>query len=350
MSVASRSMQGAKTVVHWYKPSTWKARGWLWRIGLIVATLAVIIGLLMFWWSREPGQFDVQETRSAYLAEGQEPVVGSTVTGTTIKIIDTLLGKSGGFLMNDVTPPGFLMDNIPSWEIGVLRQLREVTLSLRTEFSRSQSQSAQVPGLEEADSLLRNDPKKWIFPSPENKYGEARDNLVNYGQAIADEGQSSAQFYARADNLVVYLDLVSKSLGDLTQRLSASVGDVVMDIDQQSEVSESSTQAPLSQNARTPWLQLDNIFYEARGYSWALLHELKAIRVDFAKTLQDKNALASLDQIIAELEKSQKPVWSPMILNGRGFGFSANHSLVMASYLSRANAAIIDLHQLLKNG
>jgi hypothetical protein len=38
------------------------------------------------------------------------------------------------------------------------------------------------------------------------------------------------------------------------------------------------------------------------------------------------------------------------VLNGSPFGFFANHSLVMANYISRANAAIIDLRQLLERG
>jgi hypothetical protein len=38
------------------------------------------------------------------------------------------------------------------------------------------------------------------------------------------------------------------------------------------------------------------------------------------------------------------------VLNGRPFGFFANHSLVMANYISRANAAIIDLRELLRRG
>ena len=56
------------------------------------------------------------------------------------------------------------------------------------------------------------------------------------------------------------------------------------------------------------------------------------------------------EQIIRELEGTQEAVWSPMILNGSGFGLLANHSLVMASYISRANAAIIDLRDLLSQG
>ena len=39
-----------------------------------------------------------------------------------------------------------------------------------------------------------------------------------------------------------------------------------------------------------------------------------------------------------------------MVLNGDGFGVLANHSLVMANYISRANAALIDLNELLSKG
>jgi hypothetical protein len=101
---------------------------------------------------------------------------------------------------------------------------------------------------------------------------------------------------------------------------------------------------------KTPWNQIDDVFYESRGYSWALLEQLKAIQVDFAPILQRKNATVSLKQVIRELEESQKPVRSPMILNGSPFGFFANHSLVMANYVSRANAAVIDLKSLLDRG
>ena len=101
---------------------------------------------------------------------------------------------------------------------------------------------------------------------------------------------------------------------------------------------------------KTPWTKIDDVFYEARGSAWALLHIFKAIEVDFRKVLQDKNAMASVKQIIIELEGTQQPMWSPVILNGSGFGVLANHSLTMAAYLSRANAAISDMRDLLSRG
>src|SRR5690606_29405315 len=155
-----------------------------------------------------------------------------------------------------------------------------------------------------------------------------------------------ATFYARSDNLQDWLGNVETRLGSLSQRLTASVGQQRLNTDLalagELDVGETLV--------KTPWNELDDVFFEARGTAWALIHFLKAVEVDFADVLQKKNARVSLQQIIRELEATQQTVYSPMILNGSGFGFLANHSLVMASYLSRANAALIDLRRLLERG
>ena len=101
---------------------------------------------------------------------------------------------------------------------------------------------------------------------------------------------------------------------------------------------------------QTSWFEVDDVFFEARGTAWALVHFFRAAEFDFAQVLDDKNANASVRQIIRELEASLQPLGSPMILNGSGYGFFANHSLVMANYLARANAAIINLRELLDQG
>jgi hypothetical protein len=41
---------------------------------------------------------------------------------------------------------------------------------------------------------------------------------------------------------------------------------------------------------------------------------------------------------------------SPIVLNGDGYGILANHSLVLASYIAKANAAIMDLRMLMQQG
>ncbi|SUO95519.1 DUF2333 family protein [Suttonella ornithocola] len=348
MSLKSQSVKGAKKFAGLYHPKTIKSHGWGWRIGLLLFTLFIINGIVMMWWSREPAQFDVNEAAVEYLPEGTQPVVGSAFVGSTIKILDTLLHKPGGFIKNDRTPPGIFMDNIPSWEYGVIMLVRQTTQVLYNDFSRSQSQSSLVKALSEADNNMRIDSSNWMFPAPESKYEDARQHLISYAKELTDGNPHNANFYARADNLNAYFSLVSKTLGDLTQELSTSVGDVIIQDPSASNQAKEGQVAP--QRTKTSWWKIDNNFYRARGYAWALLQELRAIRVDFKATLEKKGAMASLDQIINELEKTQKTIWSPMIMNGRGFGFTANHSLVMASYLSRANAALIELQDLLRNG
>jgi hypothetical protein len=115
-------------------------------------------------------------------------------------------------------------------------------------------------------------------------------------------------------------------------------------------MAKQSSQGDLRLHLKTSWWKIDDVFYEARGATWALLQLLRAIEIDFNSVLVNKNAKISLQQIIRELEASQASLWSPMILNGSGFGMLANHSLVMANYISRANAALIDLNELLTKG
>lgn len=314
--------------------------------------IVVVLYLLSQYWSFMPETFSVEEKSTAIAQQnGVTPVTGYTTTNTLIEVTNVLLNKPGGYMSNDVTPPSVFLDNIPAFEFGALEMIRDLALALRKDFSRSQSQSVENPYLKIAQPQFNIDHKSWAFPSAEGEYRKAVDALIDYRDSLADDNQNSAQFYARADNLRDWLGEVEKRLGSLSQRLSASVGQDRINIDLAGDQSaRQSTNSPQQLAVKTSWWKIDDVFYEARGASWALLHFLKAVEVDFAATLQKKNATASLRQIIRELEATQHTVWSPMILNGSGFGMLANHSLVMANYISRANAAIIDLNKLLVQG
>lgn len=336
-------------VTRFREPRTrWILRGVL----ALVAIYAIGMLALMFWWSYEPDQFDpVAFARERAAMRGQQPVTGSDTTEALAGSVETLLEKRGGYISNDKFPPGALMDDVPNWEFGVLTASRDLALALRNDFSRSQSQSTEDSDLQEAQTLLNYDNARWVWPSSESQYRKAIGYLDGYLKRLADPSHPNAQFYARADNLSDYLKQVSTRLGSLSQRLSASVGQLRLDTDLAGQPDATkSTPKPGAEVIKTPWMQIDDVFYESRGYSWALLEQLKAIEVDFAPILERKNALVSLRQVIRELQESQRPVMSPMILNGSPFSFFANHSLVMANYISRANAAIIDLRALLDRG
>ena len=319
---------------------------WVHAAGWGLGALLLVNLVLGWYWSRSPDTFWVNEK-----ANGDRIVVGFSTADTLIRVAETLLEKPGGYLSNDVAPPSVFLDNIPNWEFGVLQQVRDLARAMRNDYSRSQSQSREDPDLTLAEPKIFFDSESWILPRTESEYRDAIDGFRRYRDRLSGIGESDAQFYARADNLREWLAQVEKRLGSLTRRLGDSVATDVINTDLAGDPAAEAS-SPLGDRVpvRTSWFEIDDIFFEARGTAWALVHFFRAAQFDFAHVLEDKNAEASVRQIIRELEASLQPLRSPLVLNGGGYGLFANHSLVMANYLARANAAVINLRELLDQG
>jgi hypothetical protein len=318
----------------------------------VPSTLLLLCLLAMFLLNHEPPPFNPISRATIHAqAHGHQVVTGYATTATLIETVDVLLNKRGGYMSNDILPPWVFLDNLPNWEFGVLVQVRDLARAMRNDFSRSQTQSTEDVDLAEADPLFHYDNARWIPPDTEGRYRKGADALERYLTRLSSLNEPDAQFYARADNLTEWLSIVEKRLGSLSQRLSASVGQVRLNTDLSGDAqARQSTESPGVMVVKTPWTQIDDVFYEARGTAWALVHFLHAMEVDFDDVLRKKNALVSFRQIVRELESTQEALHAPMVLNGSQFGIFANHSLIMANYISRANAAIIDLGTLLQEG
>jgi hypothetical protein len=312
-----------------------------WTVG-VVLLLMIIVGI---WASREPKVFWVNRS-----ADQETAIVGYSTVDTLIRVGDILLTKNGGYLTNDKLPPFVFLDNIPSWELGVINQMRDLGRVMRDDYTRSQSQSKEDPDVAEGAPKFFYDNNSWVFPTTESEYRDGIRYFTSYRDRLVS-GDPDTVFYARADNLREWLSQVEKRLGSLTRRLGNSVARTRINEDLAGDAAaEAAGPQPDTVDVRTSWWKTDNIFFEARGTAWALVHFFRAAEFDFAHVLQDKNAEASVRQIIRELEASLAPLRSPMVLNGGGYGLTANHSLVMANYLARANAAVINLRELLDQG
>ncbi|WP_273209466.1 DUF2333 family protein [Marinobacter subterrani] len=316
---------------------------------VVYLLVSVVVGI---YWSSEPDTFSVRDyTRSVANSMEREPVTGFATTVTMIRIAETLLEKPGGYISNDIFPPGVWLDNMPNWEFGVLVQLRDLSRAMRRDIARSQSQSAEDPDLTIAEPQFHFDSGSWAIPSTEAEYRRGIEALKRYLNRLSSPEQANAHFFARADNLNNWLADLETRLGSLSRTLGESVGkatvsDAVVNMDAGDPLAEEA----MGEDVKTAWTKIDDVFYEARGSAWALLHIFRAIEVDFRTVLQDKNAMASVRQVIIELEGALGEIWSPVILNGSGFGVLANHSLTMAAYISRANAAVSNMRDLLSRG
>ncbi len=309
-------------------------------LGCVVVLFLVALSIYV---SRGPALFDVMEKARAKVGGDSGALKrGYLTTSAIYHVGETLLNKPGGYQTNDVLPPTALLDNMSSWEFGVVVELRDAVRSLRNDFSRAQTQSIEDRDLMTADSQFHFDHTRLMLPSTEEEFSKGLEALQRYLDRLQ---KGDAHFYNRADNLNFYLATVEKRLGSLSQRLSNSVRESYL-----RELIHDNEDALVEVAEPTPWTEIDNVFFEARGYVWALIHTLRGIQVDFDTVLENKNATEMLERIIEKLENTQRSIMSPVILNSSGFGMLTNHSLVMASYISRANAALIDLRRLLQEG
>ena len=327
-------------VVYVFHHRTMREKGAAWTIGVLtVLALGVMLGIAEYW-GEEPEPFDVLalSVEAADVKNARELPLGYTYATTLIEIAETLLHKPGGLLVNDMFPPGVFEDNMPMWEYGALTALRDATSALRNHIARAQSQSKEDADLAQAEPFFYFDHTSWQLPSSESEYEKGIEAMTRYRSRLI---KREASFFSRADNLRQYLEILEKRMGSLSNRLSASAGDAA-----QGSALEPRTVA----SAQTSWWNVDDIFFEARGYTWAAMHILRAIEFDFRDILGNKTALVSLQSIVHELEDGQAPFLSPLILNGGGFSIFANYSLTLANYIARANAATIDLRTLLQQG
>ena len=138
-------------------------------IGAIAAYFVIVL-LLGWWWDYEPDLFDARTNAMEHAQEkNRELVTGYITTTTLITLAETLLDKRGGYLSNDLFPPGVWMDNVPNWEFGVLTQVRDAARSFRNEFSRSHSQSVEDEDLREAEGKFFFDKSSWALPHSESE-------------------------------------------------------------------------------------------------------------------------------------------------------------------------------------
>ncbi len=296
------------------------------RIGLLVAMglgvmmfLAIIAGIYE---SREPALLQVEPSPSL--------APGVLLVRTTARVARSLYDKPGGYLANDLTPPGVWLDDMPHWELGVLAEVRAMVHALHEQWGLSRADYVEDDDLSHADTDFAVDPQSWWFPRPEREFQDGVGALHAYADRLALR-PPQAIFLARDAALRQYLDEVDDDLGRMSAHLNAAVPQVGAEGDR------------IVARPTTSWWRIDDVFYEARGRCWALVPLLQALDSEYATTLQQRHADLSMRAAIHELEATQQTLWSPMVLNGSGFGLFANHSLTLANYIDRAHLDLSDV-------
>jgi hypothetical protein len=280
--------------------------------GLIV--LFYVFGSIYYY--RFPTHFELP------IPERYKP--GMFLTDTLIRIAE---GMTAHWLPNDVLWPTVLLDNPQSFQLGELEAVRYAVKSLRDDLSRMRTTDQIDADIDQAASSFFFEPTRWAFPSAESRYRRAIADLQRYRARLEKD---EATFSPRADNLHKFLGDIASLLGGVSNRLANAPRDIQTRITEET-AGDVAVEREHDIQHLTPWRDIDNNFYYARGVLYVLRQLMLAVKYDFADIITQRNAGNLVTAIIRTLDRAQ---FEPLLIaNGDRGSLWANHSLQLQALL-----------------
>ena len=216
--------------------------------------------------------------------------------------------------------PNAFLDNMPSFQVGVMRAVGRFSLELLDEIARTRGSSSNDPDLERAAGFLQfppdiwfvNTSKSWLPTVPsEDQYRAGLRALVRYNERVT---LGTAVFDRRAD-----------AFGRTIQQISADLG---------------AQTAAIERTRQGGWwifnTSADDLFYQNKGMLYAYYMILDALGSDFEGLIRERGLTLVWTRALQNLEHATQ--LRPMIvLNGNSDrSIFANHLMLQGFYLKRA--------------
>jgi hypothetical protein len=320
--------------------------GRLLRGAVAAAILYVLCAPFIMWYEylrAFPPFFDPAPAAQASAEAGQPaplaPAQGTVFAGALITMSERMLDS---WLPNDVLHPSVLLDNPQNFQLGQLEVVRYTTRVLRDKLARQRTTDRIDPEADRAFTSFSNNPFAWVFPSAEYKFGDGVKALKKYRVGLE---LGATAFHPRADNLIEMLDQFASLLGGIDTRLANAPREGSL------RLSEETAGDPYSKGermvqAKTPWPQIDDNFYFARGVAYGIREVLAAARWEFREVIKLKRSQELLDSVIDELGLADfEPLF---VLNGARDSVFANHSLSLMATLEDVRQKMISLQHMLE--
>jgi hypothetical protein len=251
---------------------------------------------------------DTMKTADHLVADATRPK-GVTFVDAIINPMDHELNdRFWGWRSNDLIK---LTDNINNFQLGILEVTRRTSMILSDSISRTGSAASLDPNIEEAINCFMIRADKFWFPSAESKYKQGIKELKIYREKLIC-GQ--ANFYTRSDNLIPLLDSFQQLLGSCDQNL---------------------VKTREENGDNVSWFKADNYLYYSKGVAYAMTQVLKAIHVEFYRTIVSRSGEEVLHHAIISCERAIKlDPW--IVLESSPNSILANHRANLASSISHA--------------
>lgn len=238
------------------------------------------------------------------------------------------------WVSNDpVFMPGYMLDNMPNFQQGIMTALFRFTSELRDEIARTRGSSSEDPDARAAAGYLSYPADVWIYdpkvswwaptaPS-EKQYGQGMRSLRQYNQRIVD---GEARFEARADNLQTLIDRFTSDIGSASAAISRHI-----------------------ENQATNWLdfQADDLFYANKGRLYAYYLLMRGMQEDFGDVIQERGLRNAWRLTMKSLEEAATlQPW--VVTNGSPDSqLRPSHLAAQGFYLLRARTQLKEISNIL---
>ncbi|MDH3659003.1 MAG: DUF2333 family protein [Alphaproteobacteria bacterium] len=307
-------------------------RGWLSlkMIGLVPLALIVLVIVYyiggMLWLTKVDD--DV-----AFGMPSTAPDGGSATVAMATDLIERETETHRWIANDPFFMPGYMLDNMPNFQQGIMTALFRFTSELRDEIARTRGSSSEDPDAKAAAGYLSYPPDVWIYdpkvswwtptaPS-EKQYGQGMRSLRQYNQRVAD---GEARFEARSDNLQTLIDRFTSDIGSASATISRHI-----------------------EEKATAWLdfQADDLFYANKGRLYAYYLLMRAMQEDFGDVIQEKGVGNAWRLTLKSLEEAATlQPW--VVTNGSPDSqFRPSHLAAQGFYLLRARTQLKEISNIL---
>ena len=306
----------------------WRLLKWLGIILLLIIVLYYPVGMLLTHQINDNPDFTGPQVE-----QGTDPDTGSSqAVATAAALMDREINQTAWPANDPFFLPGWALDNMPNFQIGIRDAVKRFALELQDEIGRNRGTSAADPDLQTAASAFNYAPDIWVWnpgtslmptSTTDEQYRRGVRAFQSYNTRLA---QGKATFDRRADNLLSTLDRIGKDLGAASDR----------------------TQRQIDQESGS-WIDFhaDDVFYLNKGLLYADALILRDLGKDFGKILDEKGAKQIWDRMVTSMmEGAQMNPW--IVINGRPDALmQPNHLAAQGFFLIRARAQLEELNDVL---
>ena len=331
--------------------SAWlRGKGWFIKIPvfaillLIAVSYVYMFAITQFWSAGDPARAaaysveNIPAGAGATLPDGKcQPSAMVTATADLIDfnvnqsswVPSNPLHKAGLFYIWDWKDTVFV-DNRAAFQLGSNQAVRRTAIELVDRLGRVRGTSSVNQNLQDAREAANYRENAWIVtfsppflqPSTQARLRDARNKLVAFNQELA---ACSADFDARADNLLQFVDRVTADIGSTSEILQRQIEQAnFFGIDTRS----------------------DDRFWFTYGQLYGYYMILSAMRSDF-RDVYDQRNLGAIWLRLDEQMREALRITPPIVTNGSASSLIKSHLESIGFALLRIRSNLVEMRDIL---